>query len=173
MQEPQIWKTRGNRKWSSSSCPTIRKSPSRKSPTKQQKWGGSPSNCKTVPTGTWRKVAFSIMARKMSPVTLAPSFSRLGYSGFLLLGVCFLKDIVYRGNLQNSNELRDRIVRAAECVTNEMLVSTCTDTEYRLYVCVVLLVVPILRCTEHIRNFVRSSVWKCVDFSNTLWGWRL
>jgi hypothetical protein len=32
---------------------------------------------------------------------------------------------VYREKLQNMNELRDRIVRAAECFTNEMLASTC------------------------------------------------
>jgi len=50
------------------------------------------------------------------------------------------------------NELRDRIVRAAECITNEMLASTCPETEYRFDAC------RILSHTEHIRNFVRSSV---------------
>jgi hypothetical protein len=33
------------------------------------------------------------------------------------------------------NELRDRTVRAAECVTNEMSASTWRETEYRLDVC--------------------------------------
>jgi hypothetical protein len=37
--------------------------------------------------------------------------------------------------MQNVNELRHRTVRATECVTNEMLVSTCPETEYRLDVC--------------------------------------
>jgi hypothetical protein len=37
---------------------------------------------------------------------------------------------------------------------------------------VVPLMVPILRSAEHIRNFVGSSVWKCIDFSNTLYGGR-
>jgi len=45
------------------------------------------------------------------------------------------KDIAYREKVKNVNVLRVTIVRAAECVTNEMLVSTCTDTEYRLDVC--------------------------------------
>jgi hypothetical protein len=37
--------------------------------------------------------------------------------------------------VQNVYELRDRIVRAADCVTNEMLANTCTETEYRFDVC--------------------------------------
>jgi hypothetical protein len=47
----------------------------------------------------------------------------------------FVKRTVYRENVQNMNELCDRIVRAAECVTNEVLVSTWRQTEYRLDVC--------------------------------------
>jgi len=35
----------------------------------------------------------------------------------------------------NLNELHDRTVRAAECVTNEMLDSTQQETEYCLDVC--------------------------------------
>jgi hypothetical protein len=34
------------------------------------------------------------------------------------------------------------------------------------------LMVPILRFTEHIRNFRGSSVWKYIDTSNTVYGWR-
>jgi hypothetical protein len=37
--------------------------------------------------------------------------------------------------VQNVNELRNRTVRAAECVTNEMHVSTWLETEHRLDVC--------------------------------------
>jgi hypothetical protein len=44
---------------------------------------------------------------------LAPSFS-----GFFILGVC---NIVYHENVQNANKLHDRIVRAAKCITSEML----------------------------------------------------
>jgi predicted DNA-binding ribbon-helix-helix protein len=47
----------------------------------------------------------------------------------------FVKNIAYREKLQTVNELCDRIVSAAECVTNEVLASTCPETEYRLYVC--------------------------------------
>jgi hypothetical protein len=59
----------------------------------------------------------------MSPVALATSLSGFDFSGYFLLG--FIKDNVYRAKVQSVNEMRDRIVRAAECVTNEMLVSTC------------------------------------------------
>jgi len=34
------------------------------------------------------------------------------------------------------------------------------------------LMLSILRSAEHIRNFVRSSVWKCIDLSNALHAWR-
>jgi hypothetical protein len=54
-------------------------------------------------------------------------------------------------------EFHNRIVRAAECVTNEMFACTWLETEYRLDV-LVLQMVPILGSAEHIRNFVRSSV---------------
>jgi len=37
--------------------------------------------------------------------------------------------------VQNVNQLHDRIVRAAESVTNEMFASTCPETEYRLDMC--------------------------------------
>jgi hypothetical protein len=43
------------------------------------------------------------------------------------------------------NELRDRTVRAAECVTNEMLTNSWQDTVYLLGVCRTTLMVPILR----------------------------
>jgi hypothetical protein len=49
------------------------------------------------------------------------------------------------------NEFHNRIVRVAECVTNEMLASACTETEYRF----------------DLRKFVRPSVWKCIDLSHT------
>jgi len=60
------------------------------------------------------------------------------------------------------NELRDTIVRFSECVTNEMLISTCPETEYCLDVCRATMV-PILSTTEHIRNFVSSSVGTYID----------
>jgi len=44
----------------------------------------------------------------------------------------FIKDIIFHEKVQNVNELHDRIVRAAECVTNKMLSSTFQETEYHL-----------------------------------------
>jgi hypothetical protein len=38
--------------------------------------------------------------------------------------------------------------------------------------CIVPLIEPILRDNEHIRNFVKPCVWKCVSFSNAFYGWR-
>jgi len=68
-----------------------------------------------------------------------------------------VKEIVYREEVQNVNELCDRTIRAAECVTSEMPASTCTETEYRLDVCCITNG-AILRSAEHVRSFVRYSV---------------
>jgi len=40
-----------------------------------------------------------------------------------------------------------------------------------ILMCFVQLIAPILRCTEHTRNLMKFSVWKCIDFSRTLYGW--
>jgi hypothetical protein len=47
----------------------------------------------------------------------------------------FIKVPAYHKKLQNVNELHDRIIRAADCVTNEMLASTWQENEYNLDVC--------------------------------------
>jgi hypothetical protein len=44
----------------------------------------------------------------------------------------FIKGIASLQGVQNVNELRDRLVRAEECVTNEMLANTWRETEHRL-----------------------------------------
>jgi hypothetical protein len=49
-------------------------------------------------------------------------FPRLDSTGLFVLW--FVKDIVYCEEVQNVNELCDKIIRAAECITNEMLAST-------------------------------------------------
>jgi len=59
--------------------------------------------------------------------------------------------------MQNVNELRDRIIRAAECVTSEMLASTGEKLNVVL-MSVMPLMVPVLSSTDHIRDFVRSNV---------------
>jgi len=69
----------------------------------------------------------------------------------------FVKGIVYREKVQNVSELSDRIVRAVEGVTNEMVATIWRETEYRLDVYRATNG-AILRYTEHIRNFVGSSV---------------
>jgi len=47
----------------------------------------------------------------------------------------FVKGVVYHEKVQNINEIRDRIVRSAECITNEVLASTWQEAECCLDVC--------------------------------------
>jgi len=122
-----------------------------------------------------------------SPIVFVPfgtgSFLTLGYEeggpfpGPLVLQIWstpldvflweFVKDIVYCERAQNANELPDRIVRAAvKCLPAPGVILNI------ILMCVMPLTVPILRPTEHIRNFTRFSVWKCFGFSNTSYGWR-
>jgi hypothetical protein len=69
----------------------------------------------------------------------------------------FVKDILYHEKVQNVNVLMKCLPISGEKLSI-------------ILVCVELLMMTILRSTEHIRNFVRSSVWKCIDFSNTISG---
>jgi hypothetical protein len=69
----------------------------------------------------------------------------------------FVKDTVYREKLQNVIQLRDRIVTAAECITNDMT-ATCGEKLSIVLLCVVPLMGPILRSTEYVRNLGTSSV---------------
>jgi len=34
------------------------------------------------------------------------------------------------------------------------------------------MMVPILRSTEHMKDFVRFGVWRGISFSNTLYSWK-
>jgi hypothetical protein len=77
------------------------------------------------------RVSFSLGGtRRINDVD--PSFSMFFTSGYFLPGVCKVHCLSW--NVQNLKDLRDRIVRAAECVTNGMLTSTWRETEYRLHV---------------------------------------
>jgi hypothetical protein len=55
---------------------------------------------------------------------------------------------------------------AVECLANEI---TWRETEYLLDVCRTTNGAHI-EITEHIKNSVRSSVRKCIDFSPTVYG---
>jgi hypothetical protein len=69
-------------------------------------------------------------------------------------------------------ELRDRIVRAAECVNNEMVVIP-GDKLNIVLMYVVPLMGPILRYTEHKKHSVSSNVWNCISTSPIyFYGWR-
>jgi len=126
--------------------------------------------------------------------SLAPCFPECDYSEFFLLQGC---KIHYWEEVQSMNGLHDRIFRAAECVTKEInsawvggkklnIILMCHATNSAhieiwahkklcevqcLKMYLMPLIVPILR-SEHIGNFVRSSVWKCINFPSTLYGWR-
>jgi len=87
----------------------------------------------------------SSLDRKSGAHFLAPSFSRFDSNRFFFW--VFVKDTFYREKVKNMNELRDRTVRAAGCLTNEM-----PETDIVL-MCVVPLMAPALRPADHIRLY--------------------
>jgi hypothetical protein len=89
--------------------------------------------------------------RKVGPIPCLAFFYRFLFSGFFLLRAC----VRHCSSVQNVSELRDRIVRTAECV-NQWNACHWQETEY--HIDVVPPVVPILRATDHIRSLVRFSV---------------
>jgi hypothetical protein len=76
--------------------------------------------------------SFLITDRKKRTNSLAPTFSKFDSSEYFILKVCKRRCLLWKSA---PNELRDRIVRAAECVNNEMLATTGQETEYPLDVC--------------------------------------
>jgi hypothetical protein len=87
--------------------------------------------------------SFLIVGYEEGTHSLVPLFCRFDPFGFFFW--LFVKDVAYREKVENVNELRDRTVRAAECVNNEMLTNGWQDTVYLLGVCRTTLMVPILR----------------------------
>jgi hypothetical protein len=67
-----------------------------------------------------------------------------------------VKDIFYREKVQNVNELCDRIHQS--CRVRYQCLPVPIQKLNIVLMCVVPLMVPTLKATEHIRNFVRSSV---------------
>jgi len=100
------------------------------------------------------KGASWMLHRKSEAHSLAPLSFRFDSSGFFLLGVC--KRHCHE-KVQNVNESWDRIIIAAESITSKTYVSTWWETECHLMHFAPIMV-PILRCTEHIRNFVRCNI---------------
>jgi hypothetical protein len=70
--------------------------------------------------------------RKRGNHSLAPPFSKFD-SGFFFWR--FVKDTVYHERSEKFNEPHDKIVRAAECVTNEMLFNTWQENQYHPDMC--------------------------------------
>jgi hypothetical protein len=66
-------------------------------------------------------------------LSVAPSFSVFNSSEIFFW--MFVKDTVYCEKVRNVNKLRDRIVKAAKCITNEMFASTYPEAKYHLDVC--------------------------------------
>jgi hypothetical protein len=60
--------------------------------------------------------------RKGRTILWPPHFPDLTPLDSFGVGVGVVRSIVYRENVQHMNQLRDRIVRAAECFTNEKLI---------------------------------------------------
>jgi hypothetical protein len=81
----------------------------------------------------------------------------------------FVKDIVYcekykmwKRCITEFTELQIVIMKCLPIPGKRLII---------ISMCAVPLTVPILRSTVHTRNFARSSVWKCIYFSNMLYGW--
>jgi hypothetical protein len=131
---------------------------SRKARTREGKWSGAPPDCKTVPIGAWHRAVF-IITSELSPFTIGkrrPILWPLHSPDLTPLDIFFwvlLNDTVNR-EVQSSDQLRDRIVRAAERVNNEMLANTWWETECRLNVC---------RATN-------GAILRSAEYITNLWG---
>jgi hypothetical protein len=114
-------------------------------------------------------ISWLLGRKREETYSLVPSFSRLD-SRFFLLGVC--KKILFimkrykmlMSSVTESSQLQSTLPMKCLVVSGEKL--------NIILMCVMALIVPLLRSTEHIRNVMRSSVWKYVSFSITLYGWR-
>jgi hypothetical protein len=91
-----------------------------------------------APTHFSRRV-LAFLDREGGPIAWPPRSPDLSPLDSCFRG--FVKDTVYREKLQNMNEFRGRTIRAAECVTNEMLTNTWPETKYRI-VCLVPVMAP-------------------------------
>jgi len=135
-----------------------------KTPTGQEKWCGAPSNWKTDPTETWHKAVFCNIVRKCHQSQWPPRFPDMTPLDFFFWGrgsktLYIVKECRMRKNcVTESSELQSALPMKWLPVPGEKLSI--------FLMCVVSLMVPILRSAEHIRNFVRSSVWSCVDIFN-------
>jgi len=109
---------------------------------------------------------FWLLDRRRGTHSLAPLLSRFESSGLFLLGVCKGLFIVKKCKMWMSYVTEFRAAVCVKCLTN--LVKKTNTVLLR----VVPQMVPVMRSTDHIRNFASSSVWKCISFSNTLYSWR-
>jgi len=93
--------------------------------------------------------------------SLTPTFSRRDSCVYFIVGLCKRHCLTRKS--AKCEWVRDRIVRAAECVTNEMPVPG--EKLNIVLMCIAPLMVPISRCAEH-TNFVRPSpVFENFSFS--------
>jgi hypothetical protein len=83
---------------------------------------------------------------------------------FFLKTLCLEKCKIWMTCVTESSELQSPLPMKCFPIPGEKL--------NIVLMCVVPLMVPILRSAKHISNYVRFSVWKCIDVSNTVCGWR-
>jgi hypothetical protein len=96
--------------------------------------------------------SFPIVGWEEEDHSLAPSFSRFDSSG----GHCL------SWKVKNVNELRDRIHQS--CRLHYQCLPVPIQKLNIVFMCFVSLMVPTLRYIKQTRSFVRSTVWKFIDF---------
>jgi hypothetical protein len=117
-----------------------------------------------------RKWVSWLWVRKRGTHSLEPSFFRFDTSEFLLLGVC-------KGQCLSWKSAKCEWVvwqNYQSCRVHSLPLKFLTEPGRKLNIilmCIMPLIVSTLRSAEYLRNFVMSSVCKCINFSSILYGW--
>jgi len=105
--------------------------------------------------------------RKRGPIPCPPPkwFIWMFSSGGFQRHCLFWKSVKCKGVVWQSSELQSALPMTCLPISGNKLGI--------IFVCVVPLVMPIFRsAADHMRKFMRSSVWKCINFFSTLIGQR-
>jgi len=103
--------------------------------------------------------------KRVKPIPCTPSFSRFHSSGYFLREICKIHCLAWKS-------AKCEWVAWQQSELQSALPMKCLSAPVQklniVLMCVVPLIVPILMSTEHIRGFEMPSVWKCINFCNTL-----
>jgi len=104
-----------------------------------------------------------VVDRNRATQSLVPSsFSRLNSSGFLFLGVCKRHCLSWNGMKYELAAWQNH--QSSRVHYQWKVCPTLGKKQNTVFMHIMPLMMPILRSTDYISNFMRSSVWKCIDF---------